>query len=76
MAEKIFEVEREADGEVVMRIKPAKFMAMPELAQSHLRAARKESLLALRSLIDAAIEQVDKSAGKKRGKKREKIEVQ
>jgi len=76
MAEKIFEVQREPDGEVVIRMKPAKFIVMPELVQGHLRAARKENLLALRSLIDAAIEQVDKSHGKKKEKKREKIEVE
>ncbi|MDY7019259.1 MAG: hypothetical protein SU899_04210 [Chloroflexota bacterium] len=73
MAERIFQVEREADGEVVIRIRPDKFVTIPKLARSHLWAAEKESLLALRSLIDASIEQVEKKSKKR---KREKVEVE
>ena len=73
MAERIFQVEREADGEVVIRIKPAKLITVPELARSHLWAAEKEGLLALRSLIDASIEQVERKSQKR---KREKVEVE
>ena len=74
MADRIFEVEHEPGEGVVIRIRPAKFPAFPESARSHLRAAHKEDLLALRSLIDAAIEWMEKT--EKPEKKREKVEVE
>lgn len=46
---------------------------VPEEFRAHLRASRKEMLLAMRSLIDAAIERTEE---KPRSKKTTKIEVE
>ena len=73
MTESIFQVEREADGEVVISIRPDKFITIPKLARNHLWAAEKEGLLALRSVIDASIEQIEKKSQKR---KRETVEVE
>ncbi|MCL4459230.1 MAG: hypothetical protein M1136_10175 [Chloroflexi bacterium] len=48
---------------------------IPEEARRHLRASRKEFLLALRSLIDSCIEHLEEAEGQK-GKKVTKVEVQ
>jgi len=72
MTERIFEVEHEPGEEVVIRIRLPKFS---ESARGHLRSAHKEGLLALRSLIDAAIERAEK-AEKPEEKKREKVDVE
>jgi hypothetical protein len=71
MAERIFEIEREPGEEIVFRIRTAKFPVFPEPVRSHLWAAQKEGLLALRSLIDVAIEQTerDEKPGKKEPRK-------
>lgn len=42
---------------------------LPEEFHNHIRAARKETLLAVRSLMDAAIEGVEKPRPKKRATK-------
>ena len=73
MAEKILEIEREGE-EVILRFRRPD-LRVPEDTRGHLRAARKETLLAIRSLIDRAIER-DEEAEKGKGKKRTKIEVQ
>ena len=75
MADKIFEVEHKPGEEVVIRIRPAKFPAVPPQARSNFCAAQKEGLLTLRSLIDAAIEQMDKAESSKE-KKRERVSVE
>lgn len=74
MSDRIFEVEHKPGEEVVIRIRPAKFPVLPESARSHFWAAHKEGLLALRGLIDAAIERAEKA--EKPEKKREKVEVE
>jgi hypothetical protein len=67
--------EQSPDEEFVLRIKPPKGKIIPDEAVSHMKAANKEMLLALRSLIDAAIEKQEE-AEKKKGKRRTKIEVE
>jgi len=74
MGERILEVEHEPGEELVVRFRPPKFGAVSGPARQHLLAAHKEMLLALRSLLDVAIEYADE-AGKKKGKTRAKIEV-
>ena len=73
MAEKILEIEQEGE-EVVLRFRRPSFRHVPEDTKSHLRTARKETLLAIRSLLDEAIERAEK-AEKGKEKKRAKIEV-
>jgi len=75
MTEKIFEVEHKPGEEIVLRFRTAKLPVFPESARSHFWAAEKEGLLALRDLIDAAIDTMEK-AGKPQSKERTKVEVE
>jgi hypothetical protein len=47
---------------------------VPDDARQHLRASRKEKLLALRSILDARIENIDRE-GKDGKKKPQKVKV-
>lgn len=58
MAEKIFELERRPGEEYVLHFRPPKSI-LPASTVEHCRVARKEMLLALRSLIDRAIERTE-----------------
>ena len=51
-----------------------RLMFLPKATRDHLRAARREHLLALRSLLDQAIEQVEKTEKPKH--KAERVEVE
>jgi len=75
MTERVFEVEYHPGGTVVLRFKAPRFSLVPKAARGHLRTARKEMLLALRSLLDKAIEQTEETE-KTGAKRRTKIEVQ
>ena len=75
MAEKIFEVEHEPGEELVIRLRLPRFEAVSKPTREHILAAHKEMLMALRSVVDVAIEHVDE-AGKKKGKTRTKIDVE
>ena len=63
-----FEANADTDrdkGEVVIRVPtPGRIMRqfMPEEAVKHMQAARREQLLALRCMIDAAIAKIDESS--------------
>jgi hypothetical protein len=54
------------EGEVVLRFRPRRARLLPEDARSHLRASGRELLLALRSMIDEALEREAKSGGQHR----------
>ena len=56
MGEKIFECEYKPGEEIVFRFRPPKMHGMPEASKEHLRAARREMLLALRDFINEALE--------------------
>ena len=75
MSDTIFAVEHRPGEEVVLRFKTPKFQGLPDSTKQHLRAAQEEILLALRGMLDGAIERTEKSreAGKS---KKTKIEVQ
>lgn len=47
---------------------------MPEDAKKHLRAARKEKLLALRSLLDSQIKNLERK--EKAGKRPQKVKIE
>lgn len=66
------EWEHHPGEEFVLRFKPPLPKILPEETKGHIKAVRKETLLALRSIIDAAIGRMEE-AGKK---KRTKIEVE
>lgn len=75
MSDSIFEVEHRPGEEVVLRFKSPKFRVLPDSSRQHLLAARKEILLALRGMLDTAIERTEKSETAK-GRRRTKIKVQ
>jgi hypothetical protein len=60
---------------LVLRIRPMFRKLVSDEARAHVRASRKEMLLALRSLLDTAIQQMDKK-GKAPGKGGTKIKVE
>lgn len=53
-----------------------RLMFLPEETRDHLRAARRERILALRSLLDIAIQRLEKEPEKKPRRKAEKIDVE
>jgi len=75
-SDSIFEVQYHPGEEVVLRFKSPAFHGLPDATRQHLLTARKEMLLALRSMLDGAIEKVEERATKAKGRKRTKIEVQ
>ena len=68
------EWEHHPGEEFVLRFKPPPGKMVPGETMTHVRAARKEMLLALRSLIDAAITRQEEAAQKAK-KRRSKIEL-
>jgi hypothetical protein len=73
MAEKLFECEYTQGKELVFRIKrPGMQLLSPE-ARGHLLDARKDVLMAVRSLIDAALSGLEE---KKASRKRTVIKVE
>ena len=75
MAEKILEVEYQPGEELVLRFKAPGLTIIPEAARGHFKTARRETLLALRNLLDSAIEQTGKAKAPKI-RRRTTIEVQ
>ena len=75
MTDTILKVEHHPGEEVVLHFKSPKFRMLPDTTRGHLLVAQKEILLALRSMLDSAIERTEES-GKTKGRKRTKIEVQ
>jgi len=75
MAEKVFEIEYHPGEELVLRFKEPILTIVPEASRGHFRTAHKEMLLALRSLLDKAIERAEE-AEKTKAKERTKIEVE
>jgi hypothetical protein len=71
----IIEWEHHPGEQFVLRFKPPLSKILPDDARRHARLARKEVLLAVRSVLDAAIERVEE-AEKKAEKRRTKIEVE
>ena len=75
MSDTIFEVEHHPGEEVVLRIRSPKLWGLPDSTREHILAAQKETLLALRTLLDRVIERAEKPQEGKR-RKRTKIKVQ
>ena len=74
MTDKILECEYHPGEEFVLRFRPPKLQMMSEPTREHLRVARKEMLLAIRSMIDQAIRRVEEAEASG-AKNRTKIEV-
>ena len=75
MSDSIFEVEYRPGKEVVLRFKSPDIRVLSDTTREHLSAAGKEMLLALRSMLDRAIEGAEEPS-KSKTRKRTKIEVQ
>ena len=75
MAKRVFEVEYHPGEEVVLRFRAPELPFVSEATKGHVKMARKEMLLAIRSLLDRAIEHAEE-AEKTKAKRRTKIEVQ
>lgn len=72
------QIEHHPGEELVVHFRPPEFDKCSSDAKEHILAATKETLLALRSLVDAAVESVEKAEVKSTTKKqgRTKIEVE
>ncbi len=75
MSDSIFEVEHRPNEEVVLRFKAPRFWGLSDSTRQHVLVAQKEMLLALRSMLDRAIEKTEELEKTKR-KKKTRIEVQ
>ena len=73
MTESLFEVEYKS-GEFVLKFRPGRLRVTPEATVDHLKAANKEVLLAMRGLLDRAIERMEPQQ-KPPGRKRTRVEV-
>jgi hypothetical protein len=59
MTRGVIEWEHRPGDEFVLRFKPPISKIVPDEARGHIRAARKEMLLAVKSLIDATIARLE-----------------
>ncbi len=75
MAQRLLEVESQPGEEIILHFRVSALSFVPEATRGHFRTAHKEMLLALRSLLDRAIERTEKT-GKTKARRRTKIEVQ
>jgi hypothetical protein len=69
------EWEHHPERGLILRFKPPLGKIVSDETRGHVRVARKEMLLALRGLVDAAIVR-EEEANKKAGKHRTKVEVE
>jgi len=69
--EKGIELERTEQGEYVLRFKLPTLTVDPEPVSGHLKQARKEVLLAIRNLLDKAIEETEEKSKPKARKEKE-----
>lgn len=75
MATKLLEVELTDKEELVVRLRPGMARLVPQEAAQHARGAVKETLMAMRTLLDVTIKKMD--AQEKPGVKgKTKIKVQ
>lgn len=75
MSDSIFEVQYHPGEEIVLRFKSPGFKGLPDDTRQHLLSARKEMLLALRGMLDKAINKTEEQA-KPRGGRKTRIKVE
>jgi hypothetical protein len=77
MSDRIFEIEHHPDGVILLRFKsPTLTGLLAEPTKRHVVAAQREIMLALRSMLDTAIEGAEQVERKATNKKKTKIDVQ
>lgn len=74
MSHSLLEFERLPEDGFVVRVRAPRFLMVPAESRQHVRVALKEMLLALRGLIDSAIECVEEKE-KPGPRNRRRIEV-
>ncbi|MBI4295403.1 MAG: hypothetical protein HY669_04470 [Chloroflexi bacterium] len=74
MTKRFLECEYKPGEELVLRFKPGELPLLPDSTREHLRLAGKETLLAVRSLLDALIDYTT-HAEEQKAKQKTKIEV-
>jgi hypothetical protein len=75
MAPRLAEISYSPDEGLTLRFRPKGMALLPEATRSHLRAANKELLLALRGVIDRAIEHTERREGETRQHRRVQVRV-
>lgn len=70
MSENLIQLEYRPGDEVVIRIKSPKLHMLSDPAQGHLTNARREIMMALRDMLDSALEKSGKSKGEVKTRKR------
>jgi len=75
MAPRLLEIDCNRDDGLTVRIRPKTLDLLSADTRGHLRAANKELLLALRSVIDSAIEYTDRKEQRARRPRRIQVRV-
>jgi hypothetical protein len=75
MGDSFFEVEHRPNGEVVIRFKSPNFPKMSSETKQRLMTTKKDVLVAIRKMVDKAIEKTEEQAKPKGKKAKTKIEV-
>lgn len=75
MAPRLAEISYNPEEGITLRFKPKSLHLLPESTRTHLRAANKELLLALRGFIDQAIERTEKGEEPRQRARRISVQV-
>ncbi len=75
MAPRLAEISYSPEEGLTLRFRPTGLELLPESTRTHLRAANKELLLALRGVIDRAIEGTEHRQGEARRPRRIQVKV-
>ncbi|MFQ6029616.1 MAG: hypothetical protein ACE5Q6_19235, partial [Dehalococcoidia bacterium] len=75
MAPRLLEIDCNRDEGLTVRVRPGTLNLLTESTRGHLRAANKELLLALRSVIDSAIEWTERQEHRDRRPRRIQVRV-
>ena len=73
------DIEEQAEGTydlLRVTLPVPRLVSLPKETRDHLRAARREQLLALRSLVDVAIRRLEEGPAAKPRRRMEKVEVE
>ncbi|MBI4201316.1 MAG: hypothetical protein HY531_03380 [Chloroflexi bacterium] len=76
--QRLLEVEYRKGDEIVVRLRPHLLKMVPQESLRHWRNSNRELLLAVRSLLDKAIERMEPGAPDaqgRRGRRRQRVEV-
>ena len=72
---RLLEIEYEEGKEVILHFRPFGLKGARSASRSHLRNANREFLMAVRSFLDGAIEQLEPKGEEGRGSRRKRVRV-